>query len=142
MYAESFVRQISKIQDIEFYFQLQKWCYSNLKIACKTVFANIKEKKLLELSDGLIDYKELLLPQFWEDSSIEMRKINCFLTEIQIGMSPTSVQRINSLKNTFEDVEKLPENVPKCGSHIISTFNSINFSFHIQNFLSTKFPDF
>ena len=58
MYAESFVRTVSGFEQLENYFQFQKWCYNNMKLTFDSLYIKNNNSIVFDIKDTLVDFKD------------------------------------------------------------------------------------
>ena len=134
MYAEQYVRVVSAFDELENYFQFQKWCYNNSKITLESLYGRVDNFTFFAMKDTLVDFKDILLPQFWQGGNIEHKKVNCFLRELEMRVSTSFVQQVLSVKDTFSQFDSTPRVIVPSEQSLLVTVSSVNFSAYIEHF--------
>ena len=78
--------------------------------------------------------KDILLPQFWTNGTVEHKKLNSFVKKVETKISPTLVHHGLSLYDTFAEFDGKPRVIATSEQSCLFRINSINLSAFIENF--------
>ena len=71
--------------------------------------AKIGDRSIFKIQNALVDVKKVLLPQFWQNSEIELLKVTCFTKEVFADITAASILHGNSLHESFQNSDFSPQ---------------------------------